>query len=142
MILVPRPFSILQVQRTCIVFQVFTRRPLRRFIFHGGGVISPSCRGFSWCSLTLFWSNRQCPGCSPYASAVAQAIAKRPQSAAGGTVGRRGGPGMAAIFGPGGLIILPWTVRGDHFRGGTVHGVTGPALFNRNFERLESLVIH
>ena len=32
---------------------------------------------------------------------------------------------MAAIFGPGGPIILPWTVRGDHFRGGTVHGVTG-----------------
>jgi len=31
---------------------------------------------------------------------------------------------MAAIFGPGGPIILPWTVRGDHFRGGTVHGVT------------------
>jgi len=40
------------------------------------------------------------------------------------TVGSRGGPGMAAIFGPGGPIILPWTVRGDHFRGGTVHGVT------------------
>ena len=33
---------------------------------------------------------------------------------------------MAAIFGPGGPIILPWTVRGDHFSGGTVHGVTGP----------------
>ena len=32
---------------------------------------------------------------------------------------------MAAIFGPGGPIILPWTVWGDHFRGGTVHGVTG-----------------
>ena len=37
------------------------------------------------------------------------------------------GPGMAAIFGPGGPIILPWTVRGDRFRGGTVHGVTGPS---------------
>ena len=33
---------------------------------------------------------------------------------------------MAAIFGPGGPIILPWTVRGDHFSGGTVHGVTEP----------------
>jgi len=55
---------------------------------------------------------------------VAKAIAKRPQSAAGGTVGRRGGPGMAAILGPGGPIIRPWTVRGEHFRGGTVHGVT------------------
>ena len=32
---------------------------------------------------------------------------------------------MAAIFGPGGPIILPWTVRGDRFSGGTVHGVTG-----------------
>ena len=31
---------------------------------------------------------------------------------------------MAAIFGPGGPIILPWTVRGDRFSGGTVHGVT------------------
>ena len=56
---------------------------------------------------------------------MAKAIAKRPQSAAGGTVGSKGGPGMAAIFGPGGPIILPWTVRGDHFRGGTVHGMTG-----------------
>ena len=26
---------------------------------------------------------------------------------------QQGGPGMAAIFGPGVLIILPWTVRGD-----------------------------
>ena len=33
---------------------------------------------------------------------------------------------MAAIFGPGGPIILPWTVRGDRFSGGTVHGVTLP----------------
>ena len=33
---------------------------------------------------------------------------------------------MAAIFGPGGPIILPWTVRGDRFSGGTVHGVIGP----------------
>ena len=33
---------------------------------------------------------------------------------------------MAAIFGPGGPIILPWTVRGDRFSGGTVHGVTVP----------------
>ena len=31
---------------------------------------------------------------------------------------------MAAIFGTGGPIILPWTVRGDRFSGGTVHGVT------------------
>ena len=83
MILVPRLFSILQIQRTCIVFQVFTRHPLRRFFFNGSGVISPSCRDFSWCCLTLFWLNGQCPGCSPYASAVAKAIAKRPKSAAG-----------------------------------------------------------
>ena len=33
---------------------------------------------------------------------------------------------MAAIFGLGGPIILPWTVRGDRFSGGTVHGVTDP----------------
>ena len=32
---------------------------------------------------------------------------------------------MAAIFGLGGPIIVPWTVRGDRFSGGTVHGVTG-----------------
>ena len=38
---------------------------------------------------------------------------------------QQGGPGMAAIFGLGGPIILPWTVRGDHFQGGTVHSVTG-----------------
>ena len=56
---------------------------------------------------------------------MAKAIAKRPQSAAGGTVGSKGGPGMAAIFGLGGPIILPWTVQGDHFQGGTVRGVTG-----------------
>jgi len=42
----------------------------------------------------------------------------------GGPSAARGGPGMAAIFGPGGPIILPWTVRGDHFQGGTVHGMT------------------
>ena len=34
-----------------------------------------------------------------------------------GTVGSRGGPGMAVIFGPGGPIILPWTVRGGPFEG-------------------------
>ena len=56
---------------------------------------------------------------------MAKAIAKRLQSAAGGTIGSRGGPGIAVKFGPGGPIILPWTVRGDRFRGGTVHGVTG-----------------
>ena len=44
------------------------------------------------------------------------------QSAPGGPSAAGGGPGMAAIFGPGGPIILPWTVRGNHFRGGTVHG--------------------
>ena len=32
---------------------------------------------------------------------------------------------MAAIFGPGGPIILPWTVRGGPLFRGTVHGVTG-----------------
>ena len=40
------------------------------------------------------------------------------------TVSSKGGLGMAAIFGPGGLIILPRTVRGDCFQGGTVHSVT------------------
>jgi len=30
-------------------------------------------------------------------------------------VGSRGGSSMAAIFGPGGLIILLWTVWGDCF---------------------------
>ena len=55
---------------------------------------------------------------------MAKAIMKRPQSAQQGGPSAAGGPGMAAIFGPGGPIILPWTVRGDHFRGGTVHGVT------------------
>ena len=52
-------------------------------------------------------------------------LRKRLQSAARGTVGSRGGPGIAAKFGPGGPIILPWAVRGDSFRGWTVHGVTG-----------------
>jgi len=37
---------------------------------------------------------------------------------------QQGGPGIAVKFGPGGPIILPWTVRGDRFWGGTVHGVT------------------
>ena len=58
---------------------------------------------------------------------MAKAIAKRLQSAAWGTVSSRGGPGIAAKFGPGGPIILLWTVRGDRFQGGTVHGVTGKA---------------
>ena len=43
----------------------------------------------------------------------------------GGTVGSKGGPGMAAKFGLGGPIILPWTVWGDYFRGRTVNGVSG-----------------
>ena len=38
-------------------------------------------------------------------------VKARPQSAAGGTVGSRGGTGMTAIFGPGGPIILPRTVQ-------------------------------
>ena len=44
----------------------------------------------------------------------------------GGTIRGRGGPGMAAIFSPGGPYILLRTVRGDRFRGGTIHGVTDP----------------
>jgi len=28
---------------------------------------------------------------------------------------QQGGPGMAVIFGPGGSIILLWTVQGDRF---------------------------
>ena len=67
-----------------------------------------------------------------YASAVAKAIAKRLQSAAGGTIGNRGGPGIAAKFSPEGPIILLWTVWGDCFRGGTVHGVTDPPINSRN----------
>jgi len=45
-------------------------------------------------------------------------------------VGSRGGPVIAVKFCPGGPIILPWTVRGGRFRGGTVHCVTvaGPTL--------------
>jgi len=47
-----------------------------------------------------------------YASAVAKAILQR------AAVGSRGGPGIAAKFGPGGPIILLWTVRGTTFEGG------------------------
>ena len=42
--------------------------------------------------------------------------------------GGGGGLGMAAMFGPGGPIILPWTVWGDRFSGGTVHGMTDALL--------------
>jgi len=38
---------------------------------------------------------------------------------------QQGRPGIAAKFGRGGLIILPWTVQGDHFQGGTVHSMIG-----------------
>ena len=56
-----------------------------------------------------------------------QAVLKRQgRSRQPGDRRQQGGPGMAVIFGPGGLIILPWTVRGDYFRGGIVHGVTKP----------------
>ena len=44
----------------------------------------------------------------------------------GGTIRGRGGPSMAAIFGPRGPYILLRTVRGDQFWGGTIHGVTYP----------------
>jgi len=43
MILIPRPFSTLQIQWPYIVLQIFTRHPLRWFFFSGSGVISPSC---------------------------------------------------------------------------------------------------
>ena len=36
----------------------------------------------------------------------------------GGTIYSREGPGMAAIFGLGGLFILLWTVRGTDIEGG------------------------
>jgi len=101
MILIPRPFSILQIRRTCIVFQVFTRHPLRRFFFNGSGVISPSCRDFSRCCLTLFWLNRQCSGCSPYASTVALQWQGRSR--------QQGGPSAAG----GDQVWLQYLVRGD-----------------------------
>jgi len=41
-ILAPRSFSILYTC-ICIVFQIFTQHPLRRFFSNGIGVISPSC---------------------------------------------------------------------------------------------------
>jgi len=50
------------------------------------------------------------------------------------TVGSRGdrrqqeGTRYGCDIWSGGPIILPWTVRGDHFRGGTVHGVTARLL--------------
>ena len=50
----------------------------------------------------------------------------------GGTIYSKGGPGMAAIFGPGGPIILPWTVRGDRFSGGTVHVMTEPSAKDKS----------
>jgi len=59
----------------------------------------------------LVWPNRQCSGCSPYASAMAKAVVKRPQSAARGT--RYG-----YDIGSRGPIILPWRVWGDRFWGG------------------------
>ena len=42
---------------------------------------------------------------------------------------------MAAIFGPGGPIILPWTVRGDRFSGGSVHGMTHPGEFRLSTQK-------
>ena len=48
-------------------------------------------------------------------STVRPVPCKSSEHQAWGTVRSKGGPYMAAIFGP-----------GDHFCGGTVHGVTGP----------------
>ena len=60
-----------------------------------------------------------------------QAVLKRQgRSRQPGDRRQQGGPGMAVIFGPGGPTILPWTVRGDCFRGGTVHGVTNPVFLS------------
>ena len=47
----------------------------------------------------------------------------------GGTTCGECGPSMAATLGPGGpsmAIKLPWMVRGDRLRQGTIYGVTGP----------------
>ena len=50
----------------------------------------------------------------------------REKVAARGTVGSRGGPGMAAIFGPGDQLFCHGQSRegGEHFQGGTVYGMT------------------
>ena len=83
--------------------------------------------------------NGQCPGCSSYASAVAKAIAKRPQSAAGGTRYGcdiwSGGTDYSAVDSPGGPIILPWTVRGDH-------GVTVPLNNDILYTHIVSVFTH
>ena len=118
--------SILQIQQTCIEIQVFTWHPLRRFFFNESGVISPSCRDFSrYCLHDLVLIEQ----------AVSRLFSIYKHCGKGNcekvTVGSRGGPGMAAIFGPGGPIILPWTVWGDCFQGGTVHGVTPPLPHNK-----------
>ena len=111
--------SILQIQQTCFVIQVFTRHPLRQFFFNGSGVISPSYRDFDELML-------------PHLVSIEQAVSRLfcickccgKGNCEKAAVGSRGGSGMAAIFGPRGPIILPWTVQGDHLRGGTVLGVT------------------
>ena len=103
--------------------QRFTRHPLRWFFFNGSGVISPSCRYFSRCCLILFWSNRQHPGCSPYAcKCCGKGNCK--MAAVGGGGGRGGDQVWLQYLVWGNRLFLPWTVQGDRFRGGTIHGVT------------------
>ena len=101
MILIPRPFSILQIQRTCIVFQVFTRHPLRRFFFNGSDVISPSCRDFS---LML-----------PHLVLIEQAVSRlfSIRKCCG-----KGNCEKAAVGSRGDQVWLRYLVRGTIFEGG------------------------
>ena len=47
---------------------------------------------------------------------------------------QQGGTRYGCDIWSGGPIVLQWTVRGDHFQGGTVHGVTAHSLGERIFK--------
>ena len=120
--------------------------------FHSAS-ITPILLQWEWCHLPILQTsadvaspcfdliiyNRQRPGCSPYASAVTKAIAKKLQSAARGTVGSRGDQVWLRYLVRGGRLFCrgqSTSPGGNAFEGGPVHGVTYQSYRRKNETKL------
>jgi len=125
MILVPRPFSILQILWTSIISK-FSLSIHYANSSSMGVVSSPLLQRLQQMLPHFVLIEQAVSRMFSICKRCGKGNCKKATVGSKGDRQQQGGPGtcMAAIFGPGGLIILPWTVRGHCFRGGTVHGVT------------------
>ena len=126
MILISRLFSILQIQWTCIIFQVIRHSASIMPILLQMGVVwtPPPAESSADVASPCFDRTGSVQPVLHMQVLWQRQLRKGRSWHSRGDYWQQGGPGMAAIFGPGGPIILLWTVWGDRFRGGTVHGVT------------------